>query len=457
MRRILIASALTAVLVGGVWAADNALIVTPGIGITTKSKDMGGGVQSAQPNLIDQAGAEVLGQVTASPAANTVLDRLKTLNTTLGSPFQAGGSIGNTTFGATQGTSPWVSSISTWASGTLGAMANYGTSPGAVLVPGVNAFVTNSPSVTGTVTANAGTNLNTSSLALDATVVTTNTDVGPPGATACATDTGSCSLNALLQRIAQRITSAIAGTTVSGTVAATQSGTWTVQPGNTANTTAWKVDGSAVTQPVSGTVTANAGTNLNTSALALDASVGTTNTDIGPPGATACSTDTGSCSMNALLQRVAQRITSAIAGTTISGTVQPGNTANTTPWLVQDVPGTSGGLTMYTLEPAASDNHTNVKNGAGQVYHVMVSNNSATVNYLRFYNAATGFNGCGSATNLVYEMAIPASTSGAGFVQDIAQGIAFSTGISICVVGAYGTAATTNATASAMSVNVGYK
>jgi hypothetical protein len=30
-----------------------------------------------------------------------------------------------------------------------------------------------------------------------------------------------------------------------------QSGTWTVQPGNTANTTAWKVDGSAVTQPVS--------------------------------------------------------------------------------------------------------------------------------------------------------------------------------------------------------------
>jgi hypothetical protein len=40
---------------------------------------------------------------------------------------------------------------------------------------------------------------------------------------------------------------------VSGTVAATQSGTWTVQPGNTANTTAWKVDGSAVTQPVSGT------------------------------------------------------------------------------------------------------------------------------------------------------------------------------------------------------------
>jgi len=38
----------------------------------------------------------------------------------------------------------------------------------------------------------------------------------------------------------------------------TESGTWTVQPGNTPNTTAWKVDGSAVTQPVSGTVSVNA-------------------------------------------------------------------------------------------------------------------------------------------------------------------------------------------------------
>jgi hypothetical protein len=76
---------------------------------------------------------------------------------------------------------------------------------------------------------------------------------------------------------------------VSGTVAATQSGTWTVQPGNTVNTTPWlatisqggnsatvtasnalKVDGSAVTQPVSGTVTANIGT---TNGLALDATL----------------------------------------------------------------------------------------------------------------------------------------------------------------------------------------
>lgn len=39
---------------------------------------------------------------------------------------------------------PVVNNTAQWASGTLGAMANYGTSPGAVLAPGVNAFVTNS-------------------------------------------------------------------------------------------------------------------------------------------------------------------------------------------------------------------------------------------------------------------------------------------------------------------------
>lgn len=38
--------------------------------------------------------------------------------------------------------------------------------------------------------------------------------------------------------------------TVDGTVAATQSGTWTVQPGNTANTTAWLVTGTGGTFPV---------------------------------------------------------------------------------------------------------------------------------------------------------------------------------------------------------------
>ena len=94
--------------------------------------------------------------------------------------------------------------------------------------------------VSGTVTANIGT---AGSLATAAkqpalgTAGVASTDV--------ITVQGIASMTPLL------VTATLASTTITGTVAATQSGTWTVQPGNTANTTAWKVDGSAVTQPVS--------------------------------------------------------------------------------------------------------------------------------------------------------------------------------------------------------------
>ena len=58
----------------------------------------------------------------------------------------------------------------------------------------------------------------------------------------------------------------------SGTEIGTSSNPVQVSLANTAtNSTAVKVDGSGVTQPISGTVTANAGTNLNTSALATSA------------------------------------------------------------------------------------------------------------------------------------------------------------------------------------------
>lgn len=78
--------------------------------------------------------------------------------------------------------------------------------------------------------------------------------VGSVTETAPTTDTASSGLNGRLQRLAQRITSLIALVPAalsaagnfkvvineSGTATpVTQSGTWTVQPGNTANTTAW--------------------------------------------------------------------------------------------------------------------------------------------------------------------------------------------------------------------------
>jgi hypothetical protein len=59
-------------------------------------------------------------------------------------------------------------------------------------------------------------------------------------------------------------------------------------------------------------------------------------------------------------------------------------------WNIQ--PATSGGLSNYFVQPAASDNAANIKATAGQVFKITATNNSATVNYLRLYNAR-GFRG----------------------------------------------------------------
>lgn len=61
-----------------------------------------------------------------------------------------GGSGGGGGGSVTQGTTPWVDSITQWNNVALGSPSAYGTSPGAVTVPGVNAFVTNTIPVTGT-------------------------------------------------------------------------------------------------------------------------------------------------------------------------------------------------------------------------------------------------------------------------------------------------------------------
>ncbi len=150
-------------------------------------------------------------------------------------------------------------------------------------------------------------------------------------------------------------------------------------------------------------------------------------------------------------QGTATNIT-AVAGVAVAGGAS-GQLA------VNELPVTAGGLSVYNVQPTAGDNHANIKNGAGQVYKISITGNATqtTVQYVRLYNAASGFNGCNSATNLVYQNAIPFSTNGAGILDFWPTGMAFSTGISICVTGGYATNDTTNATASAMIVNIGYK
>jgi len=199
-------------------------------------------------------------------------------------------------------------------------------------------------------------------------------------------------------------------------VQAAQSGTWTVQPGNTANTTAWKVDGSAVTQPVSGTVSVTG-------------------------VATSAKQDTAQTALDAIKTAV-EILDNTVAGTELqvdvltmpttavsqSGTwtVQPGNTANTTPWLTTPTPATSGGLSVYKSIDL-DETEEEVKATAGQIYGYIFANLSAGWRYMKFYNATAANTTVGTTTPF---MTIPVPTGAAGHVE-FSMGIPFSTALSI--------------------------
>jgi len=208
---------------------------------------------------------------------------------------------------------------------TLPVVGNLGAAGGSLTAyqgtsPWLVTMATQSVIASGTVTANAGTNLNTSLLALESGG-NLATIAGKDFATqtTLASILGKLDVN-LSTRLASGSTLPITGNVGqigtwlmtlatlpvvaninNSSIPVTQSGTWTVQPGNTANTTPWlmtmgtlsiigsmagqatvtAIQGDAGSQawlmtmatlPVvaSGTVTANAGTNLNTSLLALE-------------------------------------------------------------------------------------------------------------------------------------------------------------------------------------------
>lgn len=225
-------------------------------------------------------------------------------------------------------------------------------------------------------------------------------------------------------------------------VQAAQSGTWTVQPGNTANTTAWKVDGSAVTQPVSGTVSVTG-------------------------VATSAKQDTAQTALDAIKTAV-EILDNTVAGTELqvdvltmpttavsqSGTwtVQPGNTANTTPWLTTPTPATSGGLSIYrTIDLDESEEE--VKASAGQLFGWYLYNAAASARYLKFYNATAANVTVGSTTPV---LTIPVAAGAAANVE-FSNGIAFGTAISVAVTTGLADADTGAPAANDFIINILYK
>jgi hypothetical protein len=158
-----------------------------------------------------------------------------------------------------------------------------------------------------------------------------------------------------------------------------------------------------------------------------------------------------------------QRVTIASDSTgtvaaTQSGTwtVQPGNTANTTAWLVQPVPGTANGASTCVVQSAASTNATNCKNAAGLIYGLEVVNTTSTIYYLRLYNLSTSPT-CSSATGFIRTVPIPhASGAGAGIANFYTVGETYGTGIGFCLT-AGGSSTDNSSAAVGVFITIHYK
>lgn len=277
--------------------------------------------------------------------------------------------------------------------------------------------VTGTVSVSGSVTANAGTNLNTSALALESGNVATilssiqimddwdetdrakvNLIVGQAGVAG-----GSGTVGATTQRVC------VATDT---TVAVTQSGTWTVTSDSEFPAAASLTDNFA-----NPTTTNVAAMNMVWDGATWDRAPGT--------------------STDGLLVNLG-----ANNDVTVTGSVNL-------------VGATSGGDTLHSAVSAASTNATSVKGSAGQLYWVAVYNTNASPRYFKVYNKATSPT-VGTDTP-VLRFTIPGNTGGGGLNIAFPNGAAFATGIAYALTTGAADADTGAVAASEILVNLGYK
>jgi hypothetical protein len=229
------------------------------------------------------------------------------------------------------------------------------------------------------------------------TVVTGTVTVGSHAVTNAGTFAVQAALNAETTKVigtvniaaAQHIiidsgsTTVVTGTVTVGTHAVTQSGTWTVQPGNTPNTTPWLVTARAV----------------------------------GNTGATLDAAINGAAPTNALWATCA--------------------------------PSTASAAAMATPVTTASLTVVNIKASAGNVYGFSINNASAAVIFLQFYNTA-GTPVLG--TSVIFSVACPIGVT--NFLANACAMANFATGIGI---GASTTATSSGTPSVAPSVTIFFK
>jgi hypothetical protein len=227
-----------------------------------------------------------------------------------------------------------------------------------------------------------------------------------------------------------------------GTAGSASADVITVQ--GVASMTALKVDGSAVTQPVSGTfwqatqpvsgtvsITANSAVNMaQVSGTTTDTNSGTKSA-----GTQRIVIATDQPQLTNALKVDGSAVTQPVSGTvsanasqTGTWTVQPGNTANTTPWLVQTVPGTASGWSVSS-QTALTNTKVAVKSSAGNFGGYMMYNPNASAVYIQVFDVASASVTLGTTTP-TYVIPLPAS---AGANVEFRNGITHSTAITVAV------------------------
>lgn len=112
----------------------------------------------------------------------------------------------------------------------------------------------------------------------------------------------------------------------------------------------------------------------------------------------------------------------------------------------------TGGCTPGKTLSAATTNATSIKAAAGTLCTLIAINTTATIYYLKLYNTVAAPT-CNSDT-VVMSIPVPANTSGSGYALPLGPfGIAFTTGIGLCLTGAL---ADNDNTAAATGVAISY-
>jgi len=123
---------------------------------------------------------------------------------------------------------------------------------------------------------------------------------------------------------------------------------------------------------------------------------------------------------------------------------------------VQEKPGTSGGLTGWSMLCTNAAISVSVKSSPGQIYGLSMFSTSAAPCFARIYDMASAPASTDTAS-IIKRLVCPGNTQGAGLIQSILTGLQCATGVGIRITAGIADNDNTALPANAVIANVDYK